>query len=866
MRNNIIVAAFDNKAYVQTASLWQWDQGQILRITGLDLPPSFVAEFSNTYDRGTAVTQVGSDGQVSIPDTLLQSGCPIFCWIVLSSGEGDRETVVSINMPVLRRAQPTGETPTPAQQSAIDQAIAALNAALEGITGMTAVAETLPPGSAASASWDAETNILTIGIPEGEPGADGTDGADGFSPTVSIVDIPGGHRVTITDIDGDHVFDVMDGTGGGGGTPYDSDPEALGVADPGDSDEYARGNHVHPMPSAGDVGAATPADVYASYPTDTVSGAVATFPDGAGNVPVKSLVVNIDPAQDLHGYDSPWPAGGGTNLIPMTLQGIKDANTSGTWAGNVYTRNGVDFTINTNDVGDVTTIAVNGTATSDSYLLLFSGTINLPAGDYASLISDSAVNVSMQLRIGSSSGSDVMGGATTTNRTTTVSESTNIIGRLRVVDGNTVDSATVYPMLSQQSDALSADDYEPYSNVCPISGWTGVTVSHSGADTSSPETISISRQDEAGTVYGGTLDVLSGVLTVDKIALSFSGGAVSDGTYGYQNAPLYHVEIPNYDTVRIKRASASASLASLLSNYFLMTTGSSAQYMKNNEIRTEGASVPQYLYFRWDAAADVTAINTAFSSTPLVVVAELATSATYQLTPHEVNTLLGDNNIWADTGDTAVEYRQDPTLALAEKYEKPSGGISKSDLASGVQSSLEKADTALPSAGGTMSGAIAMGSNKITGLDAGVADGDAVNVAQMASAISQSAAFYRGNFATRAALLAVAWQTSDPDAANYVTNNDYAIVLDDETQDDECWRYLYVSGTGWTAQYRINETPLTQAQLDALNSGATSTNIGQIAGKLDANQGVAHAGEFMIVGSNGVVAPVAMSTWQGGSY
>ena len=136
---------------------------------------------------------------------------------------------------------------------------------------------------------------------------------------------------------------------------------------------------------------------------------------------------------------------------------------------------------------------------------------------------------------------------------------------------------------------------------------------------------------------------------------------------------------------------------------------------------------------------------------------------------------------------------------------------------------------ALQKSGGTMSGALAMGNNKITGLAAATNDGDAVNFSQMSSAISQSAAYYRGSFATRAALLAVAWQTTNPAGANYVTNNDYAVVLDDETQNDECWRYLYVSGTGWTAQYRINETPFTQAQLDALNSGATSTNIGQIA-------------------------------------
>ena len=99
--------------------------------------------------------------------------------------------------------------------------------------------------------------------------------------------------------------------------------------------------------------------------------------------------------------------------------------------------------------------------------------------------------------------------------------------------------------------------------------------------------------------------------------------------------------------------------------------------------------------------------------------------------------------------------------------------------------------------------------------------------------ITQSTAIFRGSFATRAALLAVAWQTTDPNAANYVSNNDYAVVLDDETQNDECWRYIYVTGTGWTPQYRINESPLTQAQLDALNSGATAAIISSVADKLD---------------------------------
>ena len=66
---------------------------------------------------------------------------------------------------------------------------------------------------------------------DGAPGADGKDGADGtkgdpgdpgadgFSPTVSVSDIEGGHHVVITDKDGAHEFDIMDGQDATGGTP-----------------------------------------------------------------------------------------------------------------------------------------------------------------------------------------------------------------------------------------------------------------------------------------------------------------------------------------------------------------------------------------------------------------------------------------------------------------------------------------------------------------------------------------------------------------------------------------------------------------------------------------------------------------------
>ena len=51
---------------------------------------------------------------------------------------------------------------------------------------------------------------------DGAPGERGPAGADGFSPTVTTTAIENGTRVTITDAEGPHSFDVLNGTGGGG--------------------------------------------------------------------------------------------------------------------------------------------------------------------------------------------------------------------------------------------------------------------------------------------------------------------------------------------------------------------------------------------------------------------------------------------------------------------------------------------------------------------------------------------------------------------------------------------------------------------------------------------------------------------------
>ena len=61
------------------------------------------------------------------------------------------------------------------------------------------------------------TPVKGVDYFDGSDGTNGSDGADGVSPTLSVAEITGGHRVSITDVNGTQTFDVMDGQDGQNG-------------------------------------------------------------------------------------------------------------------------------------------------------------------------------------------------------------------------------------------------------------------------------------------------------------------------------------------------------------------------------------------------------------------------------------------------------------------------------------------------------------------------------------------------------------------------------------------------------------------------------------------------------------------------
>lgn len=91
-------------------SLFQWDYGQKLAISGLRNPENIQVHFART---GKAEIRIGTISEnavvVDIPDTLLQKSGMIKAYIYLSDSESG-ETIKIINLNVREREQPTDYT------------------------------------------------------------------------------------------------------------------------------------------------------------------------------------------------------------------------------------------------------------------------------------------------------------------------------------------------------------------------------------------------------------------------------------------------------------------------------------------------------------------------------------------------------------------------------------------------------------------------------------------------------------------------------------------------------------------------------------------------------------------------------------
>lgn len=342
-------------------------------------------------------------------------------------------------------------------------------------------------------------------------------------------------------------------------------------------------------------------------------GALVTFDDGGDDLPMKSCVVSLVPKQDLNGYDSPWPGGGGVNLLPPGEAGTK-------------TQDGI--TVVSDGNGKYT---ISGTSTAKlSIRFNFPASKTMPPTAVVHLRNNVIIHsATFVLGSGSSQLGNVM--YSSQNRVLDVS---NWLGNATISwvqfyfnSGVTV-NATVEPMVCTDS---TVRPFSPYSNICPISGHTGAELNIAAEyDAEDATTYSVTFTDQ-GAVYGGTYDFVTGKLTV-----THAGKLGSEFTWQY-NA-TYKI---GYTYMTGKKPGRTNIISSAYK-----TVDKPSSTMLNGEIsgaNNDGVNVKD------DSTSTLEEFQAAVANVQFVY--ELATPLEYDLTPQEVTSLLGENNVWSNDGD-----------------------------------------------------------------------------------------------------------------------------------------------------------------------------------------------------------------------
>lgn len=196
------------------------------------------------------------------------------------------------------------------------------------------------------------------------------------------------------------------------------------------------------------------------------------------------------------------------------------------------------------------------------------------------------------------------------------------------------------------------------SNIRPISGHTDVTVTVASTSGGSGEdtTVSLGR-----TVYGGTLDVARGVLTVTKAYKNLTTARNISGTY--QGSIIYNASSPETSDADFSKPFICNSLE------YVGNSPYSADWKYGTCINAGGTSFN--LWIKDGAFVDVADATTYLSTHPTEICYELATPQTFNLTPTQVLTLLGQNYVSHDGGgNIKVVYIRDLDIVINDLIDR----------------------------------------------------------------------------------------------------------------------------------------------------------------------------------------------------
>ena len=394
------------------------------------------------------------------------------------------------------------------------------------------------------------------------------------------------------------------------------------------------------------------------------------------DLPMPTLKIGIEPQQDLHGYEYPWVGGSGKNKAKP-------------YSYTVTAPNGVTFTYN----GDGS-VTLNGTATASqavpsvSVAVQNNLTFTLPSGTY--IPSVSANNVSYEV-YDTATSTLLSNGASFT-----ISESKTVLFRVGAVNGQTYNNLKV---LMQIERGQTATSYAPYSNICPIIGWTEANVSVSGVNCLNNALFTNNKWlENNGTIsdYNNRKSTL-GFIPIGKIKTFWCGTFINNElrtgdynikicTYSAEDASSLVRSIANgingntftfNDDEKYFRIGVVSNDHDVAMNYpstdtsyhayngqtytiqFVDSGNPLTVYKGELDVTTGDLKVyPHYDSYNgetingeWISDRDAYAVGTTPTTGAEVQVMSGSDYTTYQLTPTQVWSLVNQNNVTADCGN-----------------------------------------------------------------------------------------------------------------------------------------------------------------------------------------------------------------------
>lgn len=367
---------------------------------------------------------------------------------------------------------------------------------------------------------------------------------------------------------------------------------------------------------------------------EEASGAVASFDDGADDVPVSSLKVALEPIQTGTGDPSP------SNIRPISGHSSVTVERTGKNLLNYndLTQSAIGAGIAVNADGTI----YDSSPTADSRSWNYASCnwqMTLPAGTYTFTIECTTPNPESvaQCRgfksdgtsLFTNIGSDIFKTGGIATRTFTFTDITTF--------GIIVKQYSVVYRVQIETGETSTD-FEPYIR------------------TSYPYTLGQS-------VYGGTVDLATGVLTVDTVSKTISSVSGWANRISNQNR-VYATAVGVFGSTDVpytytSEAEMIADGMNLCDKMLVKNTSNSA----TTPTFTVGLST--YIYLNGvthiDGVTDMESLETWINDNPLQITYRLATPQTINLTPTEVKTLLGYNNI-SSSGTVEVIYHADTKL------------------------------------------------------------------------------------------------------------------------------------------------------------------------------------------------------------